>query len=596
MTLLLLIFVATLLIIALSEYLGERIGVVTPVILLAIGIGVGLLPQVPDIEISPVILIEVILPPLLFSAAVQMPTQDFRRNLGAISSLAIALVILSSLAVGTFLHFILKVDYATAIALGAIMSPTDAVATTIVKRQGVSRRVITILEGEGLMNDAAALVVLRAAIVAMAGSVSLWQITAQFFWSILGAMLVGFVVGHASLWLRAHVHQEHASTIIAFSVPFLASIPAEHIGASGLVAAVIAGLVTSRHMALALSPATRNVGAQTWGTLGLILESVVFLSMGVQLANFSGDFAYEEESWLLVIGISIACITILLISRALIVLLTSGLMNLSLKHRERVAPRARSFSKRVDRALSSGEPVIVRGRSLSSRWGQRLSLRLSRAVADIGYYTNAPMGPREDGVIIWSGMRGAVTVAAAQTLPLALPDRGLYLILAFVVATMSLIVQGLSLDLVIRLLKPAPATPVTTADIRSIRAHLHEAVTDVEVPEELDRLLGTVHPETLWTQLVQWQHSHTPLGEGVDDPREIAELQRVKVMTIRYAIDLVKAQRAALVDERDSGRIDADVYAHSLKILDSDQLRLEIHLDAALAGVEDTVEDELTVN
>lgn len=594
MTFLLLIFVAVLLIIALTEYLGERLGLVTPILLLAIGIGVGMLPQVPAVEISPDILIEVILPPLLFSAAVQMPIQDFRRNLGSISSLSIALVVLSALIVGAFLHFALDISYATAIALGAVMSPTDAVATSIVKRQGVHRRVITILEGEGLMNDAAALVLLRAAIVAIAGSVSLAQIAVQFVWSIIGALIIGYVVGHASLWLRCRVHQAHASTIIAFSVPFLASIPAEHFGTSGLVAAVVAGLVTSRNMALVLSPATRNVGTQTWGTLGLLLESVVFLSMGIQLSALLGDFAYEDESWLFVVAVALASVILILLVRTVVVLLTSHWMNTSLQHKKRVAPRAAHFNERLDQALNAGDPVVVRGRSVSSRTGQRLSAWIDRTLADLGYYTNAPMGPREDGVIIWSGMRGAVTLAAAQTLPLWLPNRGLYLVLAFAVATFSLVIQGLTLPWVIQLLRPASAAAVTTDDVRAIRTQLHDAAEDVPVPPELESLLGDVHPETLWAQLIQWQHSHTPIGDGADDPREIAELQRVKVLTICYAIDLVKAQRRALVSECDSGYVDTHVYAHALKILDSDQLRLEIHLAAALAGVEDTVDDSLT--
>lgn len=594
MTLLLLIVVASLLVIAFSEYLGERLGLVTPVILLAVGITVGLLPQMPAIEISPDLLIEAILPPLLFSAAVQMPTRDFRRNLGSISSLAIALVIVSSLTVGAFLHFTLGINYATAIALGAIMSPTDAVATTIVKRQGISRRVITILEGEGLMNDAAALVLLRAAIVAIGGSVSLWQVAGSFFWSIFGALIVGFLVGHVSLALRERVHEEHASTIIAFSVPFLASIPTEHLGASGLVAAVVAGLVTSRHMPVRLSPATRNVSAQTWGTVGLILESSVFLLMGVQLSALMADFSYEEETWAFVLALALACVLILIVVRTAIVFMTSYWISASLAQKEKVLPRAQNLSDRLDEALAAGDPLVVRGRELPSRGAAFLISRIRRSPADYGYYTNAPLGPREDALIVWSGMRGAVTLAAAQTLPLWLADRGLYLVLAFAVATISLVVQGVTLPIVIRLLKPATATPVTTSDVRAIRKRLHDAADHVPVPTELEAMLGEVHPETLWKQLIHWQHSHTPIGHSADDPREIAQLQRLKVMVICHAIELVKAQRVALVAQMDAGFVDADVYMHVMKTLDSDQLRLEIHLSAALAGVEDAVEDEIT--
>lgn len=594
MTLLLLVIVASLLIIAFSEYLGERLGVVAPVILLAVGIGVGSLPHVPAIEVPPEILIEAILPPLLFSAAVQMPTQDFRRNLGTISSLSIALVVISSLVVGYLLHLLLGLGFATSIALGAIMSPTDAVATGIIKHQGVSRRVVTILEGEGLMNDAAALVVLRAAVAAIALNVPLGNVLANFIWSVLGALIIGGLVGHASIWLRQHVRQEHSSTIIAFTVPFLASIPTEHIGASGLVAAVAAGLVTSHHNALAISPTARNAAAQTWGTIGLVLESAVFLLMGLQLPGLADRFVREEETWTFVCLVAVICLVAMLVTRALIVCVTVRWMNAAVQRRIQFVPRAEQFTESIVSARSNEHPIIIRGHRVSDERAEQLASRVERSLHDIGYYTADPLGLRECGVITWAGMRGAVTLAAAQTLPLWLADRGLYLVLAFVVAAFSLVFQGVSLPWALKIMRPALAVPVSTADIRAIRAKLHDAAEHVPVPMELEVLLGHVHPETLWRQLVQWQHSHTPLGDAEDDPREVAELQRVKVLTIRYAITLIEAQRVALVELRDSGKVEADLYEHALKILDSDQLRLEIHLSAALAGVEEAVEDPLT--
>lgn len=594
MTVFLLIVVASLLVIAFSQYLGDRFGLVAPVILLAVGIGAGLLPQLPDIQVSPDILIMAILPPLLFSAAVQMPTRDFRRNLGSISSLAIALVILTSLTVGVFFHYTLNIDYPTAVALGAVMSPTDAVATTIVKRQGVSRRVITILEGEGLMNDAAALVLLRAAIVAITGTVSVWQMALNFVWSIVGAMVIGFVVGHVSLAVRERVQEEHASTIITFTVPFLASIPTEQVGASGLVAAVVAGLVTSHHMTLRLSPATRNVSAQTWGTIGLVLESTVFLLMGVQLSALIVGFRYEEATWTFTLTLAVSCIALLLVVRAALVFLTAYFIKVYQSRSRQVLPHARLVSGRVGRALASDQSARGRGRRLSSRVASFFSNRLSRSLSDCGYYEAAPLGPREDAIIVWSGMRGAVTLAAAQTLPLWLGDRGVYLVLAFAVATISLVVQGLTLPFIIRVVKPALASPVTSVDVRSIRHKLYHAADHVPVPAELQDMLGEVHPETLWNQLVHWQHSHKPIGESADDPRELAQIQRMKAMTVCHAIELVKAQRQALVAQRDAGQVNADVFMHVLKILDSDQLRLEIHLMAVNAGVADAVEDEIT--
>ena len=183
------------------------------------------------------------MPPLLYSASVSMPALNFRREFGAISGLSF--VVVSSLVVGAaFAWLIPGLGLAWGIALGAIVSPTDAVATSIVKRAGAPSRVVTILEGESLLNDAIALVIMRAAIAGAAVSVSLWGVLYSFVYSIAVARIVGFVVGHLNLLVRARVEEASVNTAISFTVPFLAAIPAEELGASGLVAAVVAGLIT----------------------------------------------------------------------------------------------------------------------------------------------------------------------------------------------------------------------------------------------------------------------------------------------------------------------------------------------------------------
>lgn len=594
MTVALTVLVAALLVIALSEPLGDKTGVVAPIILLVVGIGAGLLPQFPNVVIDPHILIEGILPPLLFSAAVNMPTQDFRRNLGSISILSIGLVIVSSVGLGFLFHAIMTdMNLATAIALGAIMSPTDAVATTIVKKQGVSRRVVTILEGEGLINDAAALVILRSAIAATAGSVSFLQVSVAFVWSVVGALIVGMIVGHLGLWLRRKMHEARTSAIISFTVPFMASIPAEHLGASGLVAAVVAGLVMAHHVAGTLPPGHRLMTRQTWATLGLVLESLVFLLMGIQLSALLVDFHAEEHTWTYALLIALIASVALLAIRAIVVFVMTRLMHDSAQRKIARSGRVADFGKALDE-IASGERPMPEGREISQRRLEHAQHRITVRLADVDYYENAHMGPRDAVVIFWSGMRGAVTLAAAQTLPLDTPDRGFLLLLAFLVAAGSLIVQGGTLAWVVRWVKPATASPVTSQVVRSVRAVLHEATQDHPVPAELCAVIGNSRPEDVWTQLARWQHGHVPHSSDPDDPVEIAEQQRVKVMVITYGIELLEAQRQALISERDRGHVDADLYRHCLGLLDADQMRLEMHLEAARAGVEDAVEDSLS--
>jgi NhaP-type Na+/H+ or K+/H+ antiporter len=260
---LLIVVIMGLLVISAAATLGPRLGFAAPLLLVVVGIGASLLPFVPEVDIEPEWILSGVLPPLLYSASVSMPAMNFRREFGAISGLSFVLVVLSSLVVGaSFAWLIPGLGLAWGIALGAIVSPTDAVATSIVKRAGAPSRVVTILEGESLLNDATALVILRAAIAGAAVSVSLWGVLYSFVYSIAVAGIVGFVVGHLNLLVRARVEEASVNTAISFTVPFLAAIPAEELGASGLVAAVVAGLVTGHHAPQFLSPQHRLSDSQ----------------------------------------------------------------------------------------------------------------------------------------------------------------------------------------------------------------------------------------------------------------------------------------------------------------------------------------------
>jgi NhaP-type Na+/H+ or K+/H+ antiporter len=197
---------AGMLAVALAAAVGPWLRIPAPLILVVLGIGVSLLPFVPVVTVPPELVLAGILPPLLYSASVSPPAMDLRREFGAVSMLSVVLVALSALVLGwVFTLLIPGLDYSWGVALGAVISPTDAVATSIVKRTNVSHRITAILEGESLLNDASALVLLRAAIAGAAAAVSVWSVAGQFVRAVLVAVAIGIVVGRLALWIRAGV-------------------------------------------------------------------------------------------------------------------------------------------------------------------------------------------------------------------------------------------------------------------------------------------------------------------------------------------------------------------------------------------------------
>ena len=215
-------------VIAAATVVGPRLGIASPLVLVAIGVAASFLPVFESVHIEPEWILEGVLPPLLYSSAVSMPAMNFRREFGAISGLSVLLVVASALVLGLFFMLVIpELGFAWGVALGAIVSPTDAVATSIVKQTSVSKRVVAMLDGESLLNDATALVLLRTAIVATAASFSFWGAVGTFAYSVVVAVVIGWVVGRLNLAVRRRVTDPTVNTVISFTVPFVASVPAE---------------------------------------------------------------------------------------------------------------------------------------------------------------------------------------------------------------------------------------------------------------------------------------------------------------------------------------------------------------------------------
>ncbi len=559
----LILIVLALLVIAAATTLEPRLGLAAPLVLVVVGIGASFLSFVPAVEIEPEWILAGVLPPLLYSAAVSMPAMEFRREFTAISALSVVLVVVSALILGALFAWLIPgLGLGWGIALGAIVSPTDAVAISIVEKIGVSNRVTMVLKGESLINDATALVLLRAAIAGVGASVSLWGVLGTFVFSVAVAVGIGYVVGWLNLMVRRRVEDATVNTVISFTVPFLASIPAEELGASGLVAAVVAGLVTGHGAARVLSPQHRLSDAQNWRTVELILEGAVFLLMGLQLSAIVGDVRADHAGVGSAAGIAAGALMLTVLVRSAYVAPLLAALRVQAGRGVQLKPKITIMQDRLedpDDAEAAFEEIRG-GRRGSGRWQladriERLRTRLRRFVADIDYFLAEPLGWREGTIIVWAGMRGAITLAAAQTLPQDTPSRSLLVLIAFLVATGSLLLQGSTLPRLAALVKPEDGTDQSIASDERARliALLQQTAakaTETRTAENGDQQHADYVEPDIWQP-------------PTDD-------------TKRVTLAVIIAQRQALLDARDDGAFTTDALNAALAVIDADQISLEL--------------------
>ncbi len=562
--------------------LAPKTGVSAPLILVVLGIAVGALPAVPWVEVPPEVILAGVLPPLLYSAAVSLPTMDFRRDLATIGGLSVVLVVVTSVLLGFVFSWILPgLGLAGGIALGAILSPTDAVATSITKRLGAPPRVVTVLEGEGLLNDASALVVLRSAVAATAASVSFGEIALDFLWAVVGAVICGFVVGFAGLWVRRVVGNASISTAISFVVPFAAFLPAEHLEASGLVAVVVAGLVTGHGSAKYLGPQDRFFEYSNWRTAELLLEGGVFLLLGLEVPKMIVDVRDSGGSLWLGAGIAaIGALGVLILRAAYVFPLLGSLSRSAARAGERRAMLA-GVSEKLESRLADAAPDGTMGfgsdrlgpgpREVSVARVQRLQSSLVRRVADIDYLTAKPLGPREGGLLVWAGMRGVVTVAAAQSLPADFPMRSFVVLVAFGVATGTLLLQGGTLPWVVRRLGLDGQGRVSKQEVMELRRVIESTARELLDDEALAHRDGTLYdPEVV--RRVRSDVVRGQASEDVDISESAAKVKEYK----RLRLKIIHAQRKALLQARSAGAYDSHLLENALASLDAEQISLEM--------------------
>src|SRR6478735_11786973 len=561
--------IAVAVIVAVAAF-ARKLGVAAPIILVIVGVTLSFLPGVPEIEVPPEIILDGLLPPILYAAAISVPLTDFRRNLAPIAGLSVFLVIIKAFASGFVLYTMLPdLNLAAAIALGAIISPPDAVAATSIGRKlGLPPRLLTVLEGEGLVNDATALVLLRTAIAAALGGLTTpWAGVVDFLGAVAIAAVIGLVVGFVSVWVRSKLSDPVLDTALSVVVPFAAFAPTEALHGSGVLAVVIAGLYTGHAAPRQFSAQARISDAINWRTIQFLLENGVFLLIGLELRTLVGDVEHPEilSVWNAV-GLGLIAVFALIIIRfILIVPLILGL--------RRRAERAERSVLREWLMISyyRDHPVRYRWQALRK---QRAERRYERHRSDLEEYRQEAIDGKGGVILGWAGMRGVVTLAAAQSLPNSIPYRPQLILIAFTVAFVSLVVQGGTLPWLIRTLG------LQGADAKEDRRLLAQLLDDLseaglavlDDPEAAASTSAPIDPEVVERVRQSsylraesaWERTIVTAPEG-GRPHHLYR-------TLRLAV--VDAERTRLLEERARGSYPSRVLTEAQSLLDLEETRL----------------------
>ena len=513
---------AALLLLAVSQF----VRIPYPILLVLGGLGIGFVPGTPHIELAPDLVLVAVLPPLLYGAAFFTSLRELRASWKAIGLLAVFLVLTTTLAVAVAAHALIPgLGWAEAFVLGAIVSPTDpTAAAAIAQRLGLPRRLIALIEGESLINDGTALVAYRFAVAAVVtGSFSLLEASWRFVVIVGGGIAVGMAVGFVLRMLRRRIDNPPVEITIALLSGYFAYLPAQAMGVSGVLAAVTVGIYMGWFTPELTTAQTRLQGQAVWEIVFLLLNGMLFALVGLQLPSILDSLS--GRSTLTLIGYAAAVSAVVVGVRLAWLLVTY-------------------FAALLSSRLRADDPA--------PSWQAK-------------------------SVLAWSGMRGAVSLAAALALPLttdagvAFPDRDLIIFLAFGVILSTLVIQGLTLPALIDALD---LEDDGLAEKEEAKARIHAAAAALE---RLEALTGEdwVRDDTaermrgLYAfRQERFRSRFDPEADGSADDRSFA-YQRLRR-------ELLAAERSAVQDLRRQGRIDDDVMRRVVRDLDLEDARLEL--------------------
>jgi CPA1 family monovalent cation:H+ antiporter len=507
--------------VALIVTLARRLNVPYPILLILGGLVLAALPQVPDVELDPEVVLVIFLPPLIFAAAWQTPVHDLRRNLRPVLLLSVGLVVFTALVVGAVMQWLVPgLPLAAAIGFGAIVAPTDAVAaTSVLRRMAVPRRVLLILESESLLNDATALTLYRAAIAAVAaGGFILSDTLVTFGVAAIGGLLfgLGLAVVIARLWAR--LFDPPVEVTLSLLIPYAAYLPAETFHFSGVIATATCGLYLGFRSSRLLASDARVLANGTWEILVFILNGFAFMLIGLQLKVTAAGL----------IGHTPAELAILSVVIALVVIATRFVLII---------------------------PAVVVPRWLMTMVDPGRSQRAMASAL----------------VIAWAGLRGVVSLALALALPLDFPERNLLIFLTFVVIMVTLVGQGLTLPLLLRKLGISDGDAASREDTAARQIALDAGLSRLDgLRDEWPDHLPLIHNIE---ERLQHRSEHLP-SAGTDDDERDQELREHRA--ILGAV--LGAEREAIVSARDHDEIGDEALRRLERELDLEELRLESEL------------------
>ena len=507
--------------------LATRIRIPYAILLVLVGVLLGLVPGLPRVTIEPDLILLLFLPPLVYASAWQTSWREFRFSLRPILQLSVGLVLVTTTIVAVIAHLVLALPWPVAFVLGAILSPTDAVAASATAQSmGLTRRIVTILEGESMVNDATGLVVYRFAVTAVVtGTFSLWQASLQFVVVSLGGLLLGVLLAWPIAWLHHHIDDAPIEITITLLTPYTAYLLAEELHVSGVLAALSAGLYLSRRSSRFFSANTRLQGIAVWNVLTFLLNGLLFLLIGLEWREILESIV--DGSFGIVLG---------------------------------------------DAVLMSITAILVRVAwvFLATYLPRLLSTRLR---------TRDPYpGWRNVLIIAWTGLRGGISLAAALALPLTIadgrlfPERNLILVLTFGVILATLVGQGLSLIPLIRFLNVKTDNSLNDellqaqfAAVKAAIARLNE-LAEEDRAEENDFVMHLrAHYEQKMNNLVKLREEEHPLPIGRDE--QAMHHQRIRE-------EVLQAERQAVILLRDQGHIDDEALRIMERELDLEEQRL----------------------
>jgi Na+/H+ antiporter len=501
---------------------ARAINVPYPIVLVIGGAVLGFLPGLPDVQLDPNLVLVLFLPPLLYAGAFFANLRELRTNLRPITLLSVGLVIATVLVVAWVAHALIDgLSWPAAFALGAIVGPTDPVAATaIARRLGVPRTLVTVLEGESLVNDATALVAYRIALSAAAGmGFSLLDASWDFVWKAAGGIAVGLVVGWVIAWVRERLDDPLVENTIGLLSAYAAYVPAERLNVSAVLAAVTVGCYVGWQAPRIASPATRLQGFGMWDLLQFLLNAVLFVLVGLQLPVVLDGL--DTTHWTTLLGYAAAVSAAVVLTRL-------------------VWQQSVVF---LVRALDRRESVRAR----RSTWQLRV----------IGG---------------WAGMRGAVSLAVALALPLDFEQRDLLIFLTFAVIFVTLVLQGLTLPPLIRWL--GVTDDGTDEQREELKARLVATKAALARIEEL-KAEDWTRDDTLerLQRMYEYRKRRLAARAGKIEDEGFEDRSFTYQTILR---EVLEAQRAEVVRLRNEGTISNEVMHRIEHELDLEDERLEI--------------------